>query len=221
MSAAGPPGRTRSGGERPGIVRGMLKAAFNAWALVFVSPAVLACWVTGVAGRAGVFPFWTHVVAQLPGASGAMLRRAFYRWTLDGCAPNAVIEFGAVLDRRAILERGAHVGAYALVGHARIGERTFVGSRAIVAESQPGLGATRRGAAREKQPTAVTLGSDTWVGGGAIIMANVGHGSVVAPGSVVISPVPDDVMVCGNPAIVAEPTANIHRRAQASASRPY
>ncbi|HEX2210378.1 MAG TPA: sugar O-acetyltransferase [Longimicrobium sp.] len=47
----------------------------------------------------------------------------------------------------------------------------------------------------------VTIGSDVWVGGGAIILPGVtiGHRSVIGAGSVVTRDVPDGVFAAGNP----------------------
>ena len=46
----------------------------------------------------------------------------------------------------------------------------------------------------------VTIGSNCWIGNGAIVMADIGDGSIVAAGSVVTEPVPKKAIVGGNPA---------------------
>jgi acetyltransferase-like isoleucine patch superfamily enzyme len=48
----------------------------------------------------------------------------------------------------------------------------------------------------------ITLGEDTWVGNGAIIMANVGKKCIVAAGAVVTKDIPDFAIVAGNPAAI-------------------
>lgn len=47
----------------------------------------------------------------------------------------------------------------------------------------------------------VTIGSDTWIGGGSIICpgVNIGSRSVIGAGSVVTRDIPDDVVAVGNP----------------------
>lgn len=55
----------------------------------------------------------------------------------------------------------------------------------------------------------VKIGSDVWVGGGAIICSGVtiGHRSVIGAGSVVTRDIPDDVLAAGNPCRVIRPLA--------------
>jgi acetyltransferase-like isoleucine patch superfamily enzyme len=48
----------------------------------------------------------------------------------------------------------------------------------------------------------VRIGRDCWIGNGAIIMADVGEGSVIAAGSVVTKPIPPYSIAVGSPARV-------------------
>jgi acetyltransferase-like isoleucine patch superfamily enzyme len=48
----------------------------------------------------------------------------------------------------------------------------------------------------------ITIGAGAWIGTGAIILADVGTGTVVAAGSVVTKPLPDGVIAAGVPARV-------------------
>ena len=185
-------------------MRGSLKSVLNMLALVLMAPAAGSCWLQErlFSGNA-VFTFWAHVVSQFPGAPGLFLRRAFYRMTLASCAENVIIEFGAILNRRAELEPGAYVGVYALIGWVHIGSNSLIGSRCSIPSggnqhsflpsgtwSPTDLSALRR----------VTIGANTWIGEAAVVMADVGEGCMVAAGAVVSSAVPDGIMVAGNPA---------------------
>jgi maltose O-acetyltransferase len=53
----------------------------------------------------------------------------------------------------------------------------------------------------------ITIGSDVWVGGGALILAGVtiGSRSIIGAGSVVTRDIPDGVMAAGNPCRVLRP----------------
>jgi virginiamycin A acetyltransferase len=186
------------------MMRQLLIRLLNGLSLIVTSVAAVTCWLAGMTGRSDLmYPFWTHVFASIPGYPGMMLRRAFYRWTLQRCASDVAIEYGALItQRRASLGRGVYVGPYALVGWADIGAHTLVGSRASLLSGgnqhqwSPD-GWTPTGPASLSQ---IVIGSRTWIGEGAILMANVGSGCMVAAGAVVSAGVPDGVMVAGNPA---------------------
>ncbi|MHC5011755.1 MAG: acyltransferase, partial [Planctomycetota bacterium] len=65
----------------------------------------------------------------------------------------------------------------------------------------------------------VHVGTNTWIGEGAIIMADIGSRCVVAAGSVVFRPVPDGKMVMGNPArAIPRPDAPAARPVQRDAA---
>ena len=60
---------------------------------------------------------------------------------------------------------------------------------------------------REEFGKAIEIGSDVWVGGGALILAGarIGSRSIIGAGSVVTRDVPDDVFAAGNPCRVIRP----------------
>ena len=186
-------------------MRRYAKWAVNGLIMLVVWPVAVTCFIGNeLTGADSVFTGWTHVFAMLPGAPGIFLRRAFYRWTLLSCADDVVIEFGAILNKRnAVLERGAYIGAYALIGWAWIKENSLIGSRVSILsggrqhEMSPSGEWTN---ADPSQLTRVVVGRNTWVGEGAILMAGVGSGCMVGAGSVVSRAVPDGVLVAGNPA---------------------
>lgn len=185
-------------------MRATLKSALNALALVITAPAAMTCWAQeAVLPGCGMFTFWAHVAAQLPGAPGLFVRRAFYRWLLPHCAENVVIEFGVIVNRRAEIASGALVGSYALLGWVRIGENALIGSRVSIPSGGSQHVLLPEGTWSATDPsrlTQVVIGANTWIGEGAIVMADVGRQCMVAAGSVVASALPDGVMVAGNPA---------------------
>ena len=76
----------------------------------------------------------------------------------------------------------------------------FAPSVQIYTATHPIHAAERRKLLESAKP--ITIGSDVWVGGGAIICPGVtiGDRSVIAAGSVVTRDVPSDVVAAGNPA---------------------
>lgn len=183
-----------------------IKSISNAMALLAVSPASLLCWLekqTGP-GHVLIFEFWSHVLAVAPGAPGIYLRRAFYHMTLDACSLRTFIGFGAVFSQRQVeVADGAYIGPYAIVGSCRIGEGCLIGSRASILSGgnlheldEQG----RWGASDLSKMKQVEIGAHAWIGEAAVVMADVGGGAMVASGAVVSTPVPERVMVGGNPA---------------------
>jgi maltose O-acetyltransferase len=81
----------------------------------------------------------------------------------------------------------------------RIGDFTLFGPAVqLYTPLHPFSAVQRRG---EEYAKPIEIGSDVWVGGGAIILAGVSIGSraVIGAGSVVTRDVPDAVFAAGNP----------------------
>jgi virginiamycin A acetyltransferase len=188
--------------ERPG----RLKRLINRLALVMVAPAAVTCVIERKLkpGSETWFCFWAHVFALLPGVPGMFLRRAFYRCTLEQCAENVTIQFGAVCTHRnSVLETGVYIGSYALIGSAVIQEYSLIGSRASLLSGgrhHELLPSGRWSPTDSTKLTRITIGPNTWIGEGAILMAGTGRSCMVAAGSVVSTAVPPSTMVAGNPA---------------------
>jgi virginiamycin A acetyltransferase len=198
--------RSKQPQRRPRRPPRPLKRAFNIVALILMSPCAFTCWLERRLKPSSqiVFAFWTHVAALLPGVPGVFLRRAFYRWTLDECAEEVIIEFGALFTRRsARLEPGVYVGPYALIGSACLRENALVGSRASLlsgGQHHELLPSGEWSATDDRKLSTIEIGPNTWIGEGAILMAGTGAGCMVAAGGVVSVAVPPAVMVAGNPA---------------------
>lgn len=89
----------------------------------------------------------------------------------------------------------------------RIGEHTLFGSGVqILTPLHPTDAALRR---RQEFGKPIDIGSDVWVGAGALILAGVRIGSrcVIGAGSVVTRDIPDDVFAAGNPCRVIRKVA--------------
>nr|PZM99390.1 MAG: maltose acetyltransferase [Pseudomonadota bacterium] len=87
----------------------------------------------------------------------------------------------------------------------RIGDYTLFGPGVQILTPLHPFDASQR---REREYGApIVIGSDVWVGGGALILAGVriGNRSVIGAGSVVTRDIPDDVFAAGNPCRVIRP----------------
>lgn len=81
-----------------------------------------------------------------------------------------------------------------------IGSRTLLGPNVqIYTATHPMTAAQRR--TNEEYAKPVTIGSDVWIGGGAIICpgVSIGDGTVIGAGSVVTRSIPSEVFAAGNP----------------------
>ena len=81
----------------------------------------------------------------------------------------------------------------------RIGDYTLFGPGVQILTPLHPLDAKLRRSQENGKP--IEIGSDVWVGGGALILAGVriGSRSVIGAGSVVTRDIPDDVVAAGNP----------------------
>jgi maltose O-acetyltransferase len=87
----------------------------------------------------------------------------------------------------------------------RIGDYTLFGPGAQILTPMHPFDATTRRQREFSKP--VEIGSDVWVGGGALILAGVriGARAVIGAGSVVTRDIPEAVFAAGNPCRVIRP----------------
>jgi acetyltransferase-like isoleucine patch superfamily enzyme len=94
------------------------------------------------------------------------------------------------------------MGSYCVIGHARIGEGVMMGSRVSVPSGKRQHFDDAGRVTSDTRYDSVTIGRRTWVGEGAIIMANVSEECIVSAGAVVLQDAPARSIVGGNPARV-------------------
>jgi len=182
-----------------------LKSLGIALGLAVVALPALTCWVEArLSGRNEVFLFWGQAFALSPGLPGKYLRKCFYFLTLRSCSLRCDLGFLSYFsDRRSEVGRGAYVGCGVSVGLASLGDGCLVGNRACILNGgwQHTLGPDGRLTPFDHASARyVQIGTETWIGEGAIVMADVGSRCIIGAGSVVSGPVPDGCLVAGNPA---------------------
>ena len=184
----------------------LLKQFVHLLAMILSSPCALTSYLEQrMCDRSEVvFRFWGDVFSLFPGLPGAFMRRAFYCWTLESCSSNCHIGYGTIFaHRRAVVEDAVYLGTYVLLGEVIIRKKSLIGSRSslISGGSQHEKGSDGEWTSTETENLQrIEIGRGVWLGEACVIAADVGGGSMVAAGSVVVSKVPADIMVAGNPA---------------------
>lgn len=148
----------------------------------------------------------TQSLAKVPGLRGQYFRRAFLPMAGITCHRSATLCFGtilskvgAVIDERVYVGPGCHLGLVHLERDVLVAAGVHIPSGARLHRiDNPDLPIREQGGT----PTRVRVGAGSWIGSGAVILADVGRNSVIGAGSVVTAPVPDNVVAAGVPARV-------------------
>lgn len=148
----------------------------------------------------------SQLLALLPGLSGSFLRNAFLRHVLADCHTSSEIGFGTLFSQAgAIIAENVYIGPRCHLGLVCIERDVLIAAGVHIpsggsthAFDDPTIPIKDQGGAR----ALVTIGSGAWIGSAAIVMADVGRGTIVGAGSVVTRPLPDNVIAAGVPARV-------------------
>lgn len=184
-----------------------LKLLLHAVALVLVSP-LLATHYLGalILGPDRALEGSSQTLALFPGLSGMLLRRAFLSVVLARCDRSADIGFGTLFSQTgASIDANVYVGPRCHLGLVHIEKDVLIAAGVHIpsggqthAFSDPDTPIKDQGGERRT----VTIGAGAWVGSAAVVMADVGPGSIIAAGSVVTKPIPANVIAAGVPAKV-------------------
>lgn len=150
------------------------------------------------------FLFWAQTFALVPGLAGKYLRKCFYFLTLQSCSLDSDLGFLSYFNNPgAEVGKGVYIGLAVGVGKVSIGDGCLLGSRVSLlsggSQHQHSPDGQLTPFDRASAPR-IRIGKHTWIGEGAIIMADVGNHCIIGAGSVVSMPVPHDCLVAGNPA---------------------
>jgi virginiamycin A acetyltransferase len=159
-----------------------------------------------ISNKDDVFSSFSQFLSLFPGKLGAYLRASFYHFTMAHCDLDTVIGFGTLLSQQDTeLLTGCYIGPHSNIGKCRIETNCLLGSgvHILSGKEQHNFDDLDRPLNQQGGKfIKVGIGEDSWLGNGAIIMANVGKKCIVAAGAVVVNDVPDYAIVGGNPAKV-------------------
>ena len=151
-----------------------------------------------------LFQTGSQTVALLPGDPGNLLRRAYYRMTLEECSRRCTVAFGTIFSSpSARIGHGAYIGAYCTIGMVTIEQDCLIGSSVTILSGKLTHRFDRTDVPMRMQggePRRVTLHADCWIGNAAIVMVDIPSGVVVGAGAVVTRSPSAGAIVGGNPA---------------------
>lgn len=198
-------------------MKSLLKTLIRGLMVLLVAPLVLLYLLfRPLSAKDALFSGFSQLLSLVPGVLGSYLRVAAYRLTMQHCAADCYIGFGALFSQQGTrIGRGAYIGPQCNIGWCDIGADTLLGSGVHILSGKnqhhiqdPSKPYKDQGGSFEQ----VRIGSNCWLGNGAIVMASVGDGSIVGAGAVVTEPVPPGVIVVGNPARIIRQVADLQSK---------
>jgi acetyltransferase-like isoleucine patch superfamily enzyme len=157
-------------------------------------------------GRDRALESSSQTLALIPGLIGQYIRRAFLSCVLAECHSTAVIEFGVLFSKvGARIGENVYIGPHCHIGLAHLESNVLLAPCVHVPSGPMTHGIEDLSIPIRDQPgkrTVVRIGTGSWIGSNAVIMADVGSDSVVAAGAVVTKPLPDRAIAGGVPARV-------------------
>lgn len=142
----------------------------------------------------------------LPGYSGILLRRVWYRFTLRRCGSNLTVDWLAVVrSRETEIGDRCTLGVGNWVGWVRLGDDVMTGSHVALisgAKQHDFSDLSRPMREQHGKKQQLIIGSDVWIGTQAVVMAAVSQGTVIGASSIVTKTHPPYAILAGNPARV-------------------
>lgn len=150
----------------------------------------------------------SQCLSMFPGLFGEYLRREFYKLTLRKCSNDCCISFGTIFSHpNAEIGKSVYIGTNCTIGSVSLGDNTLIGSNVdILSGKKQHSFKTLERPIREQERNfeKISIGVDTWIGNGAIIMADVGDKCVIGAGSVVVDEIDNFSVAAGNPARIID-----------------
>jgi len=161
-------------------MRDVLKALARRAALVLIAPLLVSYELRRrLLGEDRALQSTSQTLSLVPGLAGQYVRRAFLSYGLEHCASTAVVEFGTTFSQSAArLDEHVYVGPFCTLGRVHLERDVLVASGVHIPS-----GAHTHGTLDTVVPIReqhgdrqlVTVGAGSWIGAGAVILADVGQ----------------------------------------------
>ena len=188
-------------------VKLIIKRIFLGLGIILTLPLIILTWTEIIIkGKkaARIYSQCKQTLSICPTIFGDYLRLAYYWAVCTKISPDVQLMLGSIISHRdTIIRAGSGVGLYSTIGYADIGENVLIGSRVSILSGkyQHGRPSERaKNLETSGEFTTVRIGDNTWIGDGALILANIGKNCTVGAGCVVFKDIPDGTTVLGNPA---------------------
>jgi acetyltransferase-like isoleucine patch superfamily enzyme len=166
-------------------------------------------WRYRLLARFGVITFQqaSEAISRIPLFLGYRVRERFYKRLLARCGDRLEMNYGATIaERESEIGNDVWVGPFSYLDLVTVGDQVLISPHVCIL-----AGGRHHRTERLDIPIRlqgnnplrrVHIGSGSWIGTNAVVMADVGEGAVVGAGAVVTRPVPRHAIVGGNPARV-------------------
>jgi len=173
-------------------------------AIAFVLLLPLLAWSRLPLHEFSTFTAPSQLLALIPGYTGIMLRRVWYKCTLQRCGDNLTVDWlGVIRLRQSKVGHRCTFGVGAWVGWVDVGDDVMTGNGVTLlsgAGQHSFSDLTRPMREQFGEKRQLVVGNDVWIGANATILADVSSGTVVGAGSIVTKTFPERHVIAGNPA---------------------
>jgi len=156
----------------------------------------------------------SEMLSLIPFVFGVIVRYEFYRRTLRACGQNVFISFGTVFYYPEIsIGNNVLIGVYNTIHHCDFGDdvMTAEGCRFLSGSKYHNFSRTDLPMARQGgKLKRIRVNDDVWIGANAVIMDDIGRGSIVGAGTIVTKKVEPYSIVVGNPAVLLKRRVQVY-----------